>query len=305
MQLNLDLGISACIPQEYQEQTHQVPKGPGSLFMSLENKKITASQAIILLLMNYWGDWNKGKSKFLSYRTLVKWTGLKLSRVIGIISFLKSFGWITPIKAKGKANRYEQTHHQELDPDEADYLASNDPLDKKFAMPYGPGSPIQRMINGEISWQACLCWCVYKLNSNFNTGVTDAISIMKMAKLTRLGHQTVSSANAELIQVGLMQRLTPKNQASQFQLYPKPHEKEEKKDDQRGQITHTRRHVISKNRKFRIDIQTGTVETKKRRKWVPMSDFERSQRFSWLIDELETARLEVLKLRKHFSAVFK
>ena len=114
MQLKLNPHIPGTPPLEFQKGTHQVPKGPGSLFDCLAKRHITASQAIVLLVINYFSNWNKGLSKYLSLKTIAKCVNMSRGRVNGILRFLRGksenarFQWLTAIKGPNRIYRYKQ-----------------------------------------------------------------------------------------------------------------------------------------------------------------------------------------------------
>ena len=292
MQMQLPLGI---VVSEFQETTHQVPKGPGSLFAELEAKNLCPFDATVLLTLNYFSDRKKGLSKYISIRDLSRWTQTGVGRVMHSIKRL-SFGWIEK-KGNRRTHRYQQTYHQPTNIDApTDFLADDEvPVeDKKFALPYGDNAPIARMVRGEISWQACLVWCVLKLHSDFKTGISDPLTILELAKKTRMSTATLTKVIAELIRAGLLERLTPKHEASIFQLYPKPNPKKRK-----SKKTQTASHWVSANRKYRCCRQTFNIEKKvwgKRNKWKAITDKARAEMPKPIAEYFET------EIRKQIAA---
>ena len=308
MQLKLNLNIPGTPPQEFQEKTHQVPKGAGSLFDMLEKRHLTASQAIVLLVINYFSNWDKGESKFLSIATLVKYTNMKRSRIAMILQYLygKAPGarwrWLTAIKGKGGVHKYKQQYHQELPLKERDFVGdgSMDMKDLKFAVPYGDGSPMQLQCDGKISWQACLLWHIYRLHSNFKTAEFKApISIMKAHQLSGLSTKTISRANRELVQTGLLEKRSKGREPLFAQLYPKIKNivtgKRGKSKREVDGMYYNDEYVYSYNRQYRMRRDTLQLERKRKGKgkgkgWMRVSDYERTQStYPKIIGDLEEA----------------
>lgn len=306
MQLKFNLNIPGTPPLEYQESTHQVPKGPGSLFDMLAKRHLTASQAIILLVINYFSRWDKGISKFLSLNTLAKCVNMKRSRVNMIIRVLtkKTEGarwrWLTAIKGKSGKHRYQQAYHQQLPLAEMNIVGdiSMEPKDRKFAVPYGQDSPMQMMIDGNLTWQACLLWHIYRLHSDFKTTqLKEPIGILDAAKLSGLGTSTISKANQELINAGLLEPLSKGREKGFFQLFPKIKKALTGKKPKKviNGLYYNDTHVYSFNRQYRMRRDTLQLERKRKRKgWKRVSDYERAEHtYQKIIEDLEAACIKL------------
>ena len=305
MQLKLNPHIPGTPPLAFQKGTHQVPKGPGSLFDCLAKRHITASQAIVLLVINYFSNWNKGLSKYLSLKTIAKCVNMSRGRVNGILRFLRGksenarFQWLTAIKGPNRIYRYKQTYHQELPPEELELVGdiSMEPKDRKFAVPYGKDSPMQMMCNGELSWQACLLWHIYRLYSDFKTTqLREPIGVVEAHQLSGLSTATVCKANQELINAGLLQRLSKGREKGFFQLFPKIRKAltGKKKKPPKSEINgmyYNDEYVYSYNRQYRMRRDNFQFEAKRKRKgWVRVSDYNRANNtYPKIIADLETA----------------
>ena len=99
-----------------------------------------------------------------------------------------------------------------------------------FAVPRGPGGPIERCFEGDISWKAALAWISLKLKSNWKAwedtaGQTESATLLELSKRIRISLRNYQNLITELTQAGMLERLTPKSQPAVFQLYPMPRPK--------------------------------------------------------------------------------
>ena len=97
----------------------------------------------------------------------------------------------------------------------------------KFAVPRGPGGPLERCFLGDISWKAALAWISLKLQSNWKAhedtaGQTKAATLLELSKRVRMRNAGYQKLITELTHAGMLERLSPKSQPAIFQLYPKP-----------------------------------------------------------------------------------
>ena len=156
--------------------------------------------------------------------------GMSRSYVHKTATSLKHKGWIETIDADNPSgNRYRLRHH--LCP------YKEVPVDKDgkpltFAVPRGPGGPLERCFDGDISWKAALAWISLKLKSNWkgweNTaGQTESATLLELSKRIRISLPTYQGLITELTQTGMLERLSPKSQPAIFQLYPMPRPKED------------------------------------------------------------------------------
>ena len=231
-QIYLPLGGKYPIPYEFDADTMPVPRGHSSVLWELRDGNLTAAEAMIYLCMNHGSTWNSGATWSMSVRYLSELLspGMSRSYVHKTATSLKNKVWIETIDADNPSgNRYRLRHH---------LCAYKDvPVDKDgkpltFAVPRGPGGPLERCFEGDISWKAALAWISLKLKSNWkgweNTaGQTESATLLELSKRIRISLPTYQKLITELTQAGMLERLTPKSQPAIFQLYPMPRPKED------------------------------------------------------------------------------
>ena len=205
----------------------QVPRGQFSVLWSLEKGELTAAEAMIYLCLNHGSSWNSGATWCLSgpYLSKMLGTGMSRSYVQKTIAGLTDKGWIEiSNKDNPSGYRYMVQHHL-CAPEEVPVNKNDKPL--KFTVPRGPGGPLERCFEGEISWKASLVWIVLKRRSNWKAyedtaGQTERATLLSLSRRCRIKHATFQKIITELEQAGMLYRLTPKSQKAVFQLYPKP-----------------------------------------------------------------------------------
>ena len=271
---------------EFQDTTMQVPIGEFSILSEWLKGNLKPIDAIVLLQINHDSTWANGRTHWTSGRGLANAIHASHRYIRDVLKRLDS--WLTPLKNGLKGVIYELRHHNCADDDV--------PPDKygaplKFAVPYGKGGPIERMNAGDITWKACLVWIALKFHSDWQTGenkgITVAMTMDRLAKLTGFGKQTVCAAIKELQKAGMLERLSKPWEASVFQLYPKPipktkTERQREKHERtkvkvgRWKVVETPHHVYSGNKKWRCQYIDGLWEKPTGRgKWMPVPDRER------------------------------
>ena len=217
---------STLIP-EVQESTHQVPCGPHSIF---DPEQVVPEYCrAVYLVMNYHSNYGSGITHALSYQRLAELTGVKhRSQPIRAVRWLIENGWTEKhgIRKADGANFYKLTHHK-CPPEDVPWDNNNRPL--KCAVPQKDGSAPELVKQGKLDWRAMVQWYVNKINSDWITGVVE-MTVRKSYQLLKFGMQTICDNTKKLIECGLLNRLSPQNHASVFQLYPKPYpERKERK----------------------------------------------------------------------------
>ena len=108
-------------------------------------------------------------------------------------------------------------------------LLNGDGKPLTFAVPRGPGGPIERYFEGDISWKAALAWISLKLKSNWKAWDADTAGQTEQCNTSsnspsriRISLRNYQNLITELTQAGMLERLTPKSQAAIFQVYPMP-----------------------------------------------------------------------------------
>ena len=314
-QIYLPIGGLHPIPYEFETDTMQVPRGQFSVLWALENGELTAAETMVYLSLNHGSTWNSGMTWSMSgpYLSQILGKGMSRSYVLKILSSLTDKGWIeTAEKNNSSGYRYRVRHHL-CDPEDIPTNKDGKPL--KFAVPRGPGGPLERCFNNEISWKAALVWIVLKRRSNWKAhedtaGQTKSETLLDLSKRCRMKNAGLQNVINELEQAGMLHRLTPKSQKAVFQLYPKPFPKpvqsaSPKKATRRkpvqsapapteatsptpkpreatppvwdGEGYFNEEYYYSKNFRYRCDRKTGDIEQKTEGQWKGISDHHRSQ----------------------------
>ena len=226
-QIYIPLGGKYPIPYEFEADTMPVPRGQYSVLWELRDGKITAAEAMIYLCMNHGSTWTSGATWSMSVRYLSDLLGKGMSRsyVHKTATSLKNKGWIETIDADNPSgNRYRLRHHLCA---YKDVPVDQDGKPLTFAVPRGPGGPLERCFEGDISWKAALGWTSLKLRSNWKAhedtaGQTEKATLLELSKRIRISLPTYQKLITELTQAGMLERLSHKRQPVIFQLYPKP-----------------------------------------------------------------------------------
>lgn len=261
---------------EFQDKTHPVPIGWESVLSDLQLGKVKAADAMLCIVANYSSDWKANKSFYLSIKELAKSLGVAPSYISKILKRVTR--WLKKLKSNRAGTIYSISKHA------FDDGVPADARDSKFlAMPYGFGSPIERMFRGHISWKSCLVWIILKVHSDWTTGLTNPTNMIEIAKLCRMGMQTVCKCIRELQDAKLLKRMSGKNEAAVYQLFPKPKPKKKKRPKSK-KITdwdydhsqdRTETHTMSRNWQYRIDMETGVIEKRVGyREWKRATDYE-------------------------------
>lgn len=252
----------------------QVPCGPYSIFAALQNREVTAAEAIVYLSLNHGSSWNTGKAWYVSHRELARRLGMSTRYVRSIFDKLQEKGWLTPIPMRNKKKRYQLVHHL-CDDEDVPVDGYGRPL--KFAVPRGMGGPFERLYLSNISWKACLVWILLKLYSDWKTGETFPNTMIELAKLGRMRPQNVCDSVKALVAAEMLERLSEPHEKSVFQLYPKPQPvtKEKKAKPKSYELKTDGEHWYSHNRKYRCCRETARIEYRKRNgKWHSLSDHD-------------------------------
>ena len=226
-QIYLPLGSQYPIPYEFEADTMMVPRGRFSVLWELRDGNLTAAEAMIYFCMNHGSTWNSGATWSMSVRYLSELLspGMSRSYVQKTAASLNKKGWIETIDAENPSgNRYRLRHHL-CDPEDMPVDRDGKPL--KFAVPRGPGGPLEQCFEGVISWKSALGWISLKLRSNWKAhedtaGQTEMATLLELSKRCRISLPTYQKLITELTQAGMLERLSSKSQPAIFQLYPKP-----------------------------------------------------------------------------------
>lgn len=286
MQIYLNLesrdGTPVRVPRfQYQEDTMQVPRGRYSILSELWHRNVTAAEAVVYLALNHQSYWDTGLTWCIATRELARSLGVGMSvrYCRSVLASLENKGWIVCLPLEKKRRRYKLVHHQ---CDAEDVPVDNDGKPLKFAVSRGIGGPFERLEAGNISWKACLLWVVYKLHSDWNTGITEAYSIDVLAKLCRVKRNTVCDLLKELENAEMLHRLSAARQRSMFQLYPMPDPVSMKRRKQKPtftkayDVTTDGVYWYSDNRQYRCHRETLVIERRQGKgKWSALRDRER------------------------------
>ena len=292
-QIYLPLGGKYPIPYEFEADTMPVPRGQSSVLLELREGNLTAAEAIVYLCLNHGSTWNSGATWAMSGNYLSDLLGMGMSRsyVVKTLANLNNKGWIQTIDEDNPSgNRYRLRHHL-CDSNEVPVDKDGKPL--TFAVPRGPGGPLERCFDGDISWKAALAWISLKLRSNWKAhedtaGQTEKAKLIDLAKRIRITLRNYQKIIDELTQAGMLERLSPKWQDAIFQLYPKPFPKTIQPEPKRIRQTYMRGtaiktddtdHWYSNNLQYRCPIDDYQAVERRQRDgtWKRVSDYHKYQ----------------------------
>ena len=268
---------------EYQESTLQLPFGNFSIFSDLEANRVSPLEAMVTLTLCYRSNWSTGLTWQTSSRQLSDL--LHLSHRYVRDALTKATDWIQRRTApKGNvAGTFQLTHHR-CDPLLVPRDKDNRPC--SFAVPRGAGGIFERLFAGDIDWKATLVWLMLKLHSDWRTGITDKMSMERLAKWTGFGKKTVCDAIKTLQAAGMLERVSEKWECSVFQLYPKPYknraarrqaERQAEKAEQR-EMRADGEWRYSFNELYRLNVMTTEIQIRPVKNcvhWKPIKDRER------------------------------
>ena len=288
-QIYLPLGGQYPIPYEFEADTLQVPRGHSSVLWELRDGNLTAAQAIVYLFLNHGSTWNSGATWSMSSPYLSKKLGGMSRRYVrDTLTHLDTKGWIKTIDENNPSGYQYRLRHYLCDYEDVPVDQDDKPL--KFAVPRGAGGPIERCMDGDISWKAALAWISLKLKSNWKAhadtaGQTEAATLLELSKRIRISLRNYQNLITELTQAGMLERLTPKSQAAIFQLYPKPFPKpvqpgtEIQQETVGGKVIKTDgEYWYSYNYQYRCHRESGEVQRRQRGgTWKRVSDFHKYQ----------------------------
>ena len=266
-----------------------VPRGHSSVLWELRDGNLTAAQAMICLFLNHGSTWNSGATWSMSSPYLSKKLGGMSRRYVrDTLTHLDTKGWIKTIDENNPSGYQYRLRHYLCDYEDVPVDRDDKPL--KFAVPRGAGGPIERCMDGDISWKAALAWISLKLKSNWKAhadtaGQTEAATLLELSKRIRISLPTYQKLITELTQAGMLERLTPKSQAAIFQLYPKPFPKpvqpgtEIQQETVGGKVIKTDgEYWYSYNYQYRCHRESGEVQRRQRGgTWKRVSDFHKYQ----------------------------
>ena len=229
-QIYLPFGGRYPIPYEFDADTMPVPRGHSSVLWELRDGNLTAAQAIVYLFLNHGSSWNSGATWSMSSPYVSKKLGTGMSRryVRETLESLSGKGWLKTIDENNPSGYQYRLRHYLCDYEDVPVDRDDKPL--KFAVPRGAGGPIERCMDGDISWKAALAWISLKLKSNWKAsedtaGQTEAATLLELSKRIRISLRNYQKLITELTQAGMLERLSPKTQPAVFQLYPMPRPK--------------------------------------------------------------------------------
>lgn len=256
---------------EYQSDSHPVPFGFTSILSALQFRESKAAETLLFIVINYLSNWKSNTSHRLSIAQLSQHIGISQGYVCKLLRRCSS--WLSKLNSNRSGTVYSLTKH--------DTSSNLEGLEHRFlSIPYGFGSPIERMLKGIISWKACLVWIVLKVDSDWVSGITHPTNMLKLAKSCRLGSQTVCACISELSEVGLLKRISAQNEPAVYQLFPKqkPPKKRSSKPDELSCSNYTADHYYSDNWQYRIGLEDSIIEKRVGyREWKRATDYEVAQ----------------------------
>ena len=277
-----------------QVSTHQVPCGPHSLINEMRALKAPPFAVMVYQYLNYHSDWDTGRSHAKSIRQIAadlgvlkknkkgKWVGL--SRVANALKWLRENEWTIP-KHRGAnlANTYQIIHHN-CEPHKVPLDGDGRP--KKCAMPRGENSAFEKMIEGKISWQACLMHIVAKFISDWTTGAV-RFTIKTAQEWLRFSNQKVCDLRRELLKNDLLEEIGNRARGFVAKILPLPYKKRRTRREKKvvKGMRSDDKYYYSYNELWRICRTTGDVQardTSTGSGWRFASDYE-LERVNWKI----------------------
>ena len=249
-----------------------IPYGQGSIIDELENGDLIASEAMSGFTLHCHSHFDSGTTQFIQSKQIASWLGLGESFISKTLKKLSNNRLETIKTHATKGRKYRISSH----------VVDDDIPRGKFGKPlrfYVPRVVFQKMFEGKISWKACLLWISMKRHSEWGgetaPGMTYPATIAEIAKRIRLHNRDVTAAFAELAAEGLIERITPKNQAGIYQLFPQPtpNNEEYKPIEEREEFS-TPTHWYSDNRQWRCAREDGKIQRQKKGKWKNPSEYE-------------------------------
>lgn len=213
-----------------QETTHQVPCGRHSIFDP--DEQVPGFEKAIYLKVNEHSNWDTGVSHALSLRRLAKLLNVKShSQVHRGLKWLIKNGWlkVEGIRNSDGAYFYKVVHHK-CDP--KDTPVDRDGRPQKCAVPMGMGSASSLLSNGDITWRLFVDWTVRKIYSCWTSGVV-SLAVREASKLMKFSFKTISKNAKQMMEIGMLERLSAKFRLSKYQMYPQPYvERRERKAEE-------------------------------------------------------------------------
>lgn len=223
---SIPAALSASGIPEIQETTHQVPCGEHSIFDP--NHNVPAFKRALYLVLNKHSNWDTSITHALSLRRLAELLNIKShSQVRRGLKWLTDNGWIM-VEGKRKsdgANFYRVIHHK---CDLSEIPVDRDSRPQKCAVPMGKGSPSQLLADGTITWRVFVDWIVRKIHSCWTTGVA-TMAVREACKLMKFTAKTIAENAKQMMEIGLLDRLSDKFRLSVYQLFPKPYPERRKR----------------------------------------------------------------------------
>ena len=267
---------------EYREDTMQVPAGDHSILDALENREITATQAVAYLVANAKSNWESGRTHKLSHKKLGDIIGRSRGHMSRLVSGLADFAERTT--KLGITSIYKLTHHL-CEANEVPTDADGQPL--KCAVARGAGGPVERLEAGEIELEEFLLWMVMHIRfADWGTQQAQ-VSIARLREATRLGEVTILKSIKRLIEVGLLKKVSKRHphEAQCYQLYPRMKERKDRKipataRDWRDIVPDAEGWYTSFNGLWRLHHQTLEIEKRRSRQkglWREATDKEKTE----------------------------
>ena len=205
---------------EIQETTYQAPCGVHSIFDPAH--KVPAFEKALYLVVNEHSNWETGISHALSLRRLADLMNVNShSQVHRGLQWLIENGWLmVEGERKSDGTYFYRVIHHKCEPQETPVDRDGRPL--KCAVPRGKGSGSQLLADGQITWKVFVDWTTRMIHSCWTTGVV-SMAVRQAMKLLKFTAKTVSENSQQMMDIGLMKRLSAKFRLSEYQMFPKPY----------------------------------------------------------------------------------
>ena len=308
------------------ESSMQMPYGLGSVFDAVECGILNAMEGMTLALHHFWSNWDKDITHARSHNNVAAALDISYNYVRQLRKRLVN--WLEKVSVTARGTIFKVTTHFLMHIDPSRLYTEDLPIDEhgnplKFWVPVKNGGPFHELLQGNISWRACWMWLVLRLYSirdrtAYNYGHTFAMNYKTLSEKTGMSKDKVCSAVKELIDIGLIERLSLPHERSRFKLkgiLPSRRPRSEYDKDFRRD----KDHWYSLNEKYRVIIETGEMQVKnpKNRKWISVDyakvpkniaiDLERlgdmSRDLSARFDGLNPLERLGMKADEHFKAI--
>ena len=258
-----------------QKTTHQVPCGKHSIFDP--DQDVPGFVRAVYLKINEYSDWDSGISNALSLRSIGKLVNVvSHTQVLYAIKWLKKRGWLIVMgkRERDGAHFYKVIHHN---CEVSEIPVDKDGRPKKCAVPKGAGSASELLEQGKITWKVFVDWTVRKIHSCWTSGII-ALTVREACKLMKWTAKTVSENAKQMIEHGMLKKLSKPFRRSEYQMYPSPYSQRRKRKSEE-RLTKRAMKLIngwyySFNELWRFEKETFLIQRREDGRWRDCNEHE-------------------------------